>query len=164
MKAYGARFWFLLAGSALLGAFLVWQLTGPRSSPPLTETSLASARALWSRAALSDYAMTVLIRGKEPHRHEIEVHAGTVTQMLTDGAPAPERVRKYWSMEAIFQVLEEDLANARRPQAAFGVDDPRSVFLDATFDGVTGIPLRYLRQVSGRPLTVEWEIRDFRRL
>lgn len=156
--------WVLGIVSALLGALLVWQFTSRRPSPPLTEASLAQARARWAENQIANYAMIVQVSGKQPHRHEIQVREGAVAAMITDGSPAPDRVWKYWSVEGLLQFLEEDLANQRAPQAAYGVDDPKSVFLDASFDPKTGVPVRYLRQVGGRPLTVEWDIVEFKRL
>ena len=109
--------------------------------------------------------MQVFVHGKEEHRHEIEVRDGRVARMRTDGLDAPERVWNYWSVNGIFTVLEEEMANAKSPQTAFGVNDPEDVFMDASFDPVTGVPLHYLRQVSGRSQgTVEWDIRNFQKL
>jgi hypothetical protein len=163
MKALrGPGFLILLVVSALAGAALVWKLTSKPASPPLTDEALSLARAKWKAAGLSDYHMTITVTSRERNRHEIEVRGGQVHQMKTDGLPAPERVWKFWSVDGMLTVLEEELANRRSPQAALGVNDPADVFLDAAFDEKTGVPIHYLRQVSGRPkLTMEWQISGF---
>ncbi len=109
--------------------------------------------------------MKVVVLGTEKHVHEVEVQSGKVVRMRTDGLDAPERVWAYWSVDGMFNVLEEELANAHSPQRVFGVNDPEDVFEDASFDAITGVPTRYLRQVSGiRRSAMEWEIRDFKKL
>ena len=109
--------------------------------------------------------MKVVVLGQEKHSHEIEVKDGKVARMRTDGLDAPERVWNYWSVEGMFLVLEEELANAHAPQRVFGVNDPEDVFEDASFDAMTGVPTRYLRQISGLGRSaMEWEIRDFKKL
>jgi hypothetical protein len=161
----GPAFFWLLAVSAAVGALTVWQFTGRTRSPRLNSEVLSAARARWIQSGIQNYSMTVAVLGKETHRHEIEVRGGKVTRMLTDGVEAPERVWNFWSVDGIFTVLEEEIANAKAPQGPFGTFDPKDVFLDASFNSSTGVPIHYLRQVSGRsPMTLEWEIRDFRLL
>lgn len=149
-----------VGAAAIAGSLLVVRFAGKAPSPPLTERGLSEARARWSAAGAQNYSLTVVVKGREPAVHVVEVRAGTA-HLTTDGRAQPDRLASYWTVEGMFLTLEEDLANRSAPSAAFGVPDPRDVFLDAVFDPVNGVPKRYLRQVKERPLTVEWEVRDF---
>ncbi len=157
-------FW-LVTVSAILGALAVWNFTGRARSPRLTHEVLATAKTKWHAAGIRDYSMTVVVKAREDAQHEVEVRGGKVSRMLTDSVEAPERVWDAWSVDGLLFVLEEEMANAQRPEGPFGVTNPADVFLDATFDGANGLPLHYLRQVSGNSKgSLEWEIRDFKPL
>jgi len=156
---------WLVTVSAVLGALAVWNFTGRPRSPRLTAETLAAAKSRWHSVGIRDYAMTIAVKGREENRHEIEVHGGKVSRMMTDSVEAPDRVWDSWSVDGLLFVLEEELSNAQNPQGPFGVASSADVFQDATFDGTNGIPLHYLRQVSGNSKgTLEWEVRDFRLL
>ncbi len=158
----GGLLWLGLV-SAALGALAVWHFTGKPRSPRLTTAALISAKSLWAQAGLRDYSMNITVGGRENARHQIVVANGKVSQMQTDSIEAPKRVWDFWTVDGLFTVLEEEVVNAQSPQRAFGVTDPKDVFLDASFDPVTGVPLHYLRQISGRSqATLEWKIKLFR--
>lgn len=152
-----AGFW--LASVCLLIAAAVFFRQPVR---PLTEKDLTRARATWQHAGLQNYVMKVRLIGSLEGEHEIEVQNGRVVSMSTGGQPVANHVWPYWTVEGMFQFLEEELSQKERPASAFEVADSEEVFLSAEFDGKLGYPRRFLRQVFGRRHTAEWEVREFR--
>ena len=128
---------------------------------PLTAERIQTARALWERNGPADYRMDVRIGGGQEGEHHIEVRGGKVVSMETGGAPAPQHVWKFWSVEGMFTFLETELANSKRPQEAYGVPDASDVVLRAAFDPRTGLPRRFFRSVAGKSLEIDWEVRHF---
>lgn len=131
---------------------------------PLTEKDLTRARAAWQHAGLQNYVMRVRLIGALEGEHEIQVQNGRVVNMSTGGRPVANHVWAYWTVEGMFQFLDEELSQKKKPAAAFGVAEEEEVFLSAEFDGKLGYPKRFLRQVFGRRHTAEWEVREFRTL
>lgn len=127
----------------------------------LSGEALAAARARWQQRGPAGYTLEIETRGAVADTKVIEVRDGEVVAMTTGGAAVPESAWSYWTVEGLFGFLDEEIANAARPQAAYGVDDPRQVVLRAAFDDEWGYPAFFLRHVLGKNRSVEWEVTRF---
>ncbi|MCB0404479.1 MAG: hypothetical protein KDD51_06810 [Bdellovibrionales bacterium] len=127
--------------------------------PVLTAETYSAAKSQWETRGLKDYEMDVEVSGVQHGKYRISVKGGDVVKMTEDGIEVPERVWTHWGVKGMFRFLEEELASRKHPSAAYGVSEPESVYLHARFDPKLGYPTRFLRQVFGRKLTVEWRAR-----
>src|SRR5262249_37193210 len=116
---------------------------------------------LWDKNGPKDYDMEILVSGAQSGRYRIQVREGRVASITTNGINDPKRTGDYWTVPGMLRTLEEELALARSPMAAFGVTDPQSVYVAAAFDPKYGFPRNFLRQVFGKNLTIDWEVRVF---
>jgi hypothetical protein len=164
-RAGAKGLWPLWAAAAVSTSILlvVVILIVRRPGETLTADRLAEARARWAAAGISDYRMVVVVSGVQEGRHEIEVRRGEVTRMETGGVPVREEVREFWSVEGMFRFLQTELANLAAPDRAYGTADPGAVVLRAHFDPGTGVPLGFLRHVTGKAMTIEWAVSEFER-
>lgn len=152
-----------IATFVVLGATLFFYLSQdnqPRLQT-LTENSLATAKTIWKERGPKSYDLDVMVTGIQQGTQHIEVRNGQVVGMTTDGVAVAEHSWKYWTVDGMFQFLDEELVQAKNPQMGFQISDPSKVYLSVYFDKEWGIPSRYLRQVFGRPLTIEWSIKHF---
>jgi len=153
-------FWISSVVAALVIALAI-HLWTHKPLDPLTAQSLAQARQIWQNKRPQDYQMDVVVSGAQQGHHQITVRNNKVTKMLTDGVQTPERVWEYWNIEGMFRFLNEELVQAKQPQMAYGISDPSKVYLSTTFDPALGYPQYFLRQVFGKKVTIEWEIKNF---
>lgn len=128
---------------------------------PLTRANLSEARAKWTAAAIRNYSMDITITGVQQGNDHVDVENGKVVRMTTDEEPTPQTAWEYWSIEGMFGFLEEELVQADTPTQAFQIDDKSKVYLSVFYNQKTGVPEKYLRQVFGRKLTIEWQITNF---
>lgn len=145
-----------LVGIAALSFGIAWALYFRERLPVLTPQIYSAAKSQWEARGPKDYELDVEVSGVQAGHYRIQVKDRNVVQMKEDGIDVPERVWAYWSVDGMFRFLEEELASKKRPSAAYGVSDPDSVYLQADFDEKLGYPKRFLRQVFGRKLTIEW--------
>lgn len=136
-------------------------LLARKPGAPLTPERLAEARARWQAHRPVDYELEIQMRGAVRDLRRIEVRDGEVVEMTTGGAPVPREAWSYWTVDGLFEFLEDELDNASRPAEAYGVDDPRRVVVRVAFDRRWGYPSFFLRHVLGRGQSVEWTVTSF---
>jgi hypothetical protein len=146
----------------LVAGLALWLRFGKKPLQPLTPEALDQAMALWKAHEVQDYDVEIEVAGVQSGRHVLQVRGGKVTNMTTNGIADPLRAGEYWTVAGMFRTLDEELALAQKPVVAFGVTDPQSVYLAAYFDPALGYPRYYLRQIFGKNLTVDWEVKAFR--
>ncbi len=130
---------------------------------PLTAERLEEARAQWAAAGPPAYVLELELAGAVRDRRRIEVRGGAVVGMTTDGVEVPRQAWEYWTVDGLFAFLETELGNARSPQRAYGVTDPKQVVLRARFDPELGYPEFFLRHVmGGTGRDTSWTVVAFR--
>ena len=149
---------FLLGAAATVGVLILL-----KPGEPLTEKTLRTAGERWRSRGLENYDLEVEVRGVQKGRHSIQVRGGRVVHMTTGGADAPAHVRKFWTVQGMFDFLAEELRHAAQPEKVYGVSDPSQIVLRAEFDSDLGFPRRFIRHVMGRSVGIEWEVRSFQK-
>jgi hypothetical protein len=143
------RMWSLAkwTGIGAVAALILAVPYFPGRTDPVTRERLEGARALWSRAQVKNYDMDLETRGAQSGRYHVEVRDGHLAGITRNGVTADPAAGEYWTVDGLFQVIEEELDAAEQPDnAAFG---PRSqVWLRARFDSRLGFPIRFVREVK----------------
>lgn len=147
---------------ALAGGLLVGLLVLRSSAPPaLSAESLAAARARWEAEGPASYTLELQMAGSLEDRRLIEVRDDRVVAMRIGERDASPESWEYWSVDGLFDFLEQELANAANPPAELGVTDPSQIVLRARFDRRWGIPTHFLRHLLGRQQSIEWMVVRF---
>lgn len=146
-----------LGGLVALAAVAVLAACEP-AAEPLTRERLAQARERWEAADVDTYRLELEMRGAINERRVVDVEAGIVIDMTAGGAPAARSAWDAWSVEGLFDLLERELANADNPLETYGVEDPTSIRLEASFCPDLGHPLYFRRLVPGVTQPIEWEV------
>jgi hypothetical protein len=124
------------------------------SSEVLNREALDAARRLWQERGPKSYSLSVRVSGLQEGDHHIVVENGIVKSMTTGGAPVRESARDHWSVDGMFQFLDEELRRSERANTA-------EVILQAEFDSESGYPRRFLRHFVGQTRGIEWEVYSF---
>ena len=151
--------WVEEAGGAAVALLVALLLAGCGPAPEsLTPERLAEARDRWEAADVDTYELELEMRGAINERRVVDVEAGIVIDMTAGGAPAARSAWDAWSVEGLFDLLERELANADASLETYGVEEPSSIELEATFCPDLGHPLYFRRLVPGATLPIEWEV------
>lgn len=149
----------LLVTIAALTAVL---LATRNRTPQLTEEALQAAIARWDARKLQDYDLDIELGGNRPGEIHVEVRGGQVAHMTRDGVePRQKRTWAVWSVPGMFDTLEQELDNARRPADAFQAKGASQMVLWAEFDPEWGYPRKYDRVVLGADFEVHWKVTRF---
>lgn len=147
--------WIPLALGLLAAAAVTALLLAQRSgNQELTREALEQARSRWREQGPKNYSLGVRVSGIQQGDHRIVVVGREVTEMTTGGAPVRESARHFWSVDGMFEFLDEELRQAER---ATGSD----IILQAAFDEDLGYPRRFLRHVVGQTRDIEWGVYSF---
>lgn len=117
---------------------------------PLTRERLISAQSLWKTMAPPHYQMEVDVSGVQSGKYRISVNGGIATEVSLNGQAIPKRTWPYWTVEGMFQVLDEELTESSKER-----------YLSAAFDSKWGYPRYFLRQVFGQNMTIQWKVSKF---
>jgi hypothetical protein len=130
-------------------------LAGCGASTDVTARSIREARQLWTRAGLRDYDLEWTSTGLRSGHYLVFVREGHVRQVrsiLADGRTivAKPGDPSFYSVDGLFQVLEEELdqAQSERP---FGQPPGTRIILKFDPDPKLGYPRQYRRDVAGSP-------------
>jgi hypothetical protein len=132
-----------------------------RSGPTLTAERLADARELWKATGPSSYVLELEMRGRLNERRRVEVKDRVAVDLLAAGATANRSSWDHWTVEGLFAALEREIANARRPQQTYGIEDPKRVQLSAEFDPEHGYPTYFRRHLEGFARDIQWRVIAF---
>lgn len=158
MTPFKSPFYWMLTGLGVAVLVSVaWLLLSGRTEP-LTRERLAAAERLWQAADITSYDMDLQTGGAMPGKYHIEVHGGELTKLERNGRPANPAEGEYWTLDGLFRIIEQDLDEADRAEAATA--DRRFVWLRGRFDPQLGYPVHYIKQVPGQP-SVEIRVRRF---
>jgi len=149
----------LAASVAAIIGFIKW--IGP-GLPECKPEDLAAARAKWEAARVRDYDITIQLSGRQSGEIKVSVRDGEATAMTRNGVqPKQERTWEPWTVPGMFDTLDVDFENAKKPKEKFG-NDAAGVNMRCLFDEQYGYPKKYLHQVMGRHQDLEWEVTEFR--
>jgi hypothetical protein len=147
--------------AAIAMTLVVWRLMQPAVAPTLTQADLDAAVRRWQASGPKNYRMDVEVAGKRSGQVHIEVHDGEPTAMTRDGRTPPSRVWHYWTVEGLFDDLEQELSAARDPARSYGAAPDAHVIQRVQFDERLGYPVEYQRDVLGVDQAMGWRVTKF---
>ena len=128
----------------------------------VTEQVLDQAEERWQQHGPASYDLDVASTGARKAEIHVEVRKGVVTAMTIDGhTPSQRRTWDVWSVPGQFDMIWDDLENAKHPEQAFGVRDSSQVTLRGEFDEHYGYPKQYERITNGGVGEVRWRVVQF---
>ncbi len=157
----GSRAWvpWALVGVMATVGLVLWLARRP--VPLLSAQTLSQARERWQAQKASRYELTIRITstGLVPYAVHSVVQDGRLIQLEVDGEPASSANPAMYTVEGLFDVLEQELAI----QADAGDEASRRgrPVLRAQFDPATGVPLCFLRVVPGSNRSTTWQVTDW---
>ena len=123
--------------------------------PLMSRTEFEAARALWDESNLSDYSITVQVKGMQPGIYEVGVENGIASSAKFDGRNLKrQRTFGTWSVTGMFDTLSRDLETN---------DKHDYLMLRAEFDPNFGFPTKYERieMRTGVHDALQWEVTTF---
>jgi hypothetical protein len=149
-------------GLSVTIGLIVW-LMPQDDTVPLTAENLEKAQRLWQAHGPDSYDLDLAIGGLRAGTVHIEVRHGQVTAMTRDGrSPSQRRTWDAWAVPGQFDTLEIEWAGLAHPERGFAAPPGAQVIERVRFDPELGFPQRYVRQVLGTELGVEWTTTSFK--
>jgi len=129
------------------GATVGWILLHDRT-PELTRDALASARALWERAQLRDYDITIRkdLDARPRETIQTRVRGGKATRLLINGAEVAPK--DSYSVPGLFELVEGELDLLESRERLPGQPEIRR--LRGSFHPTIGVPILVRRIASRR--------------
>ena len=151
----------LKSASALLSAALLL-LSGCTSGVPLEGGDLDEARRLWQSAAVTNYRLTLEVKGDRIQTGVFAVvyGGGQVKDVTRNGAPLTVH-DPFYSIDGLFALLESELEMAANPARYWGAKDDAQVHQRVRFHRTLGYPEHYLRAVFGTDQNITITVKDF---
>jgi len=125
-----------------VGAAILWYR---EPMAPLTRELLAAARQRWRDAGVSSYAIRYRMHGSE---YAIQCRNGIVEQASVDDRPPSATDLNAYSVDGLFDTLEQELDNLSDPTGPFA-GHAGTVMMRVRFNPKFGYPERYLRSSGG---------------
>ncbi len=148
-----------LAALVLLTAIITWLVVRQPLSE-LTPEALTEARQRWRDAGIAGYDLTLeTTTSGPPSTVQVQVRDGKLVEVLVNGAPASSGDPRSYTIEGLFDILERELAMIHDPSSP--LSSGGKTFLRVRFDHQNGIPLRYLRVISGTNQSSELRVIQF---
>ena len=147
---------------AIVAWFAVWAIAFREPAiPPLTPDALDTAMERWREAGPSGYDLEIRLSGARNAQIKVEVRDREATRVVRDGLLLDQkRLWDPWTVPGQFDTLEQELANAERPDEAYHAPEAQ-VVLRAAFDEALGYPRRFQRRVLGTRHAIQWEVTRF---
>ena len=98
----------------------------------------------------------------ETGRFELQVRSGQVVSFRRNGLILQPIRGQDYTIEGLFQVLEQELGLAEKP-AMLGAPDGYSVYTTAKFDESTGRLIHYRRIVGGTSNSIDINVVEYER-
>ena len=124
---------------------------------PLTREVLAAARQRWHAAGVRGYAVRYRMHGSE---YAIEWRDGIVEQATVDGRPPTTTDLNAYSIDGLFDTLEQELDNLTDPAGPFA-GQAGTVLMRVRFNPSLGYVERYLRSSGGHGRGASIEMIEF---
>ena len=126
---------------------------------PLTREVLAAARQRWRAAGVRGYTVRYRMHGSE---YAIEWRDGIVEEALVDDRPPTTADLNAYSVEGLFDTLEQELDNLTDPAGPFA-GRKEKVLMRVRFNPKLGYVERYLRSSGGYGRGASIEMIEFAR-
>lgn len=124
---------------------------------PLTREALAAARQRWRAAGVRGYAIRYRMHGSQ---YAIEWRDGFVEQASVNDHPPTTTDLKAYSIDGLFDILEQELDNLSDPAGPFA-GHAESVLMRVRFNSELGYVERYLRSSGGHGRGASIEMIEF---
>lgn len=126
---------------------------------PLTRELLAAARQCWRAAGVRGYEVRYRMHGSE---YRIQCRDGVVERASVDNRPPTTADLNVYSIEGLFDTLEQELENLTDPAGPFAGQAGR-VLMRVRFNPKFGYVERYLRSSGGHGRGASIEMIEFAR-
>lgn len=147
-------------------ALFVIRQFGPGPIPEFSSDEFHTVRARWSQAAVTDYDLEVVVRGRETATYVVQVRDGAVRLASRNGQPLKQqRTWGTWSVQGMFETIERDLGTVDLQRQGKSEPGAPQLLLRGSFDGEFGFPRRYQRtevRKFAANQEVSWEVTKFR--
>ncbi len=152
----------------LLLGLIVSGLSGCAGGEAVTPQALEHARAQWNKAGPRNYDLEWTSTGPRNNRFAVSVRAGRVQSVegvAPDGRRFPTRAveTKYYSVDGLFQIIADDLAELDQP-TPFNLPRGTKAVLRFSPDPQYGYPRSYRRDIMGAPLALAIDVVRFQPL
>ena len=124
---------------------------------PLTREVLAAARQRWRAAGVRGYAVRYRMHGSE---YAIQWGDGVVEQATVDHRPPTTTDLNTYSIDGLFDTLEQELDNLADPAGPFA-GHAETVLMRVRFNPSLGYVERYLRSSGGHGRGASIEMIEF---
>ena len=136
---------FLLTAAAFVVGAVGAVLWYREPMGPLTREDLAAARQRWRAADVRAYEARYRMHGSE---YVIHWRDGIVEEALVNGRPPTTTNLNVYSMDGLFDTLEQELENSTDPAGPF-VGRAETLLMRVRFNREFGYVERYLRSAGG---------------
>ncbi len=150
---------FALAGAAFVLAVVVMILVVREPTEALSAEALRGARQRWAQAGVADYRLRYRMHGAV---YEIKVEDRVVAEATVDGQVPRTGDLGAYSVEGLFNTLEQELENLSDPRGPFA-GHAQTVLMRVRFNAELGFVERYLRSSGGQGRGVSIELIEFGR-
>lgn len=157
MRRFTTRTNFLLMSAAFVvssGGAILWYR---EPMIPLTREVLAAARQRWRAAGVRGYAVRYRMNGSE---YAIDWRDGIVERASVDQRPATTADLNAYSIDGLFDTLEQELDNLSDPAGPFA-PQAGTVLMRVRFNPKFGYVERYLRSSGGHGRGASIEMVEF---
>jgi len=145
--------------TASFGIGLAIALTALREpTEPLTLDRLAAARQVWRNGAPASYDLRYRMHDSQ---YAISVRRGSVTELTVNGRIPPTIDSASYTMEGLFDTLEQELSNLNDPAGPFA-GHPGKVSVRVRFHSQWGYIERYVRGSAGPIRGTVIEVQEFK--
>ncbi|MGE3818868.1 MAG: DUF6174 domain-containing protein [Isosphaeraceae bacterium] len=153
-----------IAITTLHGAWLAL-IIGCGGGEEVTDRSVAQARRIWERAAVTDYDLEWVSTSPSRSRYAVEVRGGqvrSVSSITPDGRRFPLKPAepRFYGVDGLFLVIADELAQLQT-EAPFGRPKGTRAVLRFTPDPTYGYPRSYRRDVVGAPASLAIDVVTF---
>ncbi len=154
---------YLLRALVLFGWLLL--LTQCAKGAAFTEQDLQQAQAQWNKNGLDSYRLTLEISGDkvETGVFVVEVEQNKI-QGITRNGQAITTTDTFYTIEGMFQFLENELELGKEPRRYFGSAPGARIYMRAHFDPKQGFPTRYLRAITDTKHNIAVEVKSLEKL
>ena len=146
----------------VVGGLVLFVLTSVRRPPPaMTAEDFQAAFARWDAQRPANYEMQLRRWGRQSGTVQVTVENGQPIAVIEDGTLARPHTWEHWTVDGLFNIIQQDLEGLDQPERAFGVAGAEELAQQAEFDPQLGYPRRYRRAVVSTGDAIEWEITEF---
>jgi hypothetical protein len=119
----------------------------PGRTEPVTREALAKCEQLWEQSQISSYDWDLGVSGDQTGQYHVEVRNGQPTAITLNGRPAESHAAEYFTVQGVFQTIEEELDLADNPSSQ-AFPPGSQVWLRMRCHPELGYPVRFIRQVK----------------